>query len=265
MIETFVDVPNGYLYSQTHGAGLDVVLLNAGYADLRMWDSTVAWLADLARVTTLDYRDTGLSSRAAEPYSELDDLAAVLDAAGVESALVVGVSDGARRGLAFAHRYPDRVRRVVAIGPALGGFPDPTEEETAAHGPMLELFARRERIRAAEGVYAEAEVDLDTWAPALDTFQRRKMLGLAYASEYFIRLEDYLGAELGPPVKTRLGELTRPITVVAGGRDFKTSELWGRRIVREAPDATLVVIPDADHYPMLSTPKEFERLLRDLL
>lgn len=160
VIERFVDVPDGYLYSQTHGNGPDVVLLNAGYADLRMWDSTLAWLAEIARVTTLDYRDTGLSSRAAEPYSELDDLAAVLDAAGVESAVVVGgVSDGARRGLAF----------------------------------------------------------------------------------------------------------TRPITVLAGDRDFKTSELWGRRIVREAPDATLTVIPDADHYPMLSTPKEFERILRELL
>lgn len=53
--------------------------------------------------------------------------------------------------------------------------------------------------------------------------------------------------------------------MLAGGRDFRTSELWGRRIVREAPDATLTVIPEADHYPMLSTPKEFERILRDLL
>lgn len=265
VIERFVDVPNGFLYSRTHGAGQDVVLLNAGYADVRMWDTTIGWLADIARVTTFDYRDTGLSSRATESYSELDDVAAVLDAGGVESALVVGVSDGARRGLAFAHRYPDRVRQVVASGPALGGFPDPSPEETEARRPMLDLFARRERIRANAGVYAEAEVDLDTWAPALDTFQRRKMLGLAYASEYFIRLEDYLGEELDPPVKTRLGELTRPITVLAGGRDFKTSELWGRRIVREAPDATLTVIPEADHYPMLSTPEEFERILRDLL
>lgn len=265
VIESFVDVPNGYLYSRTHGAGPDVVLLNAGYADLRMWDTTVAWLAELARVITYDYRDTGLSSRATEPYSELDDLAAVLDAGGVESALVVGVSDGARRGLAFAHRYPDRVRGVVASGPALGAFPDPSPEETAAREPMLALFARRERIRAEAGVYAEAEVDLDTWAPALDQEQRRKMLGLAYASEYFIRLEDYLGAELEPPVKTRLGELTCPITVLAGGRDFKAIELWGRRIVREAANATLTVIPDADHYPMLSTPKEFERILRELL
>lgn len=143
VIERFVDVPDGYLYSQTHGNGPDVVLLNAGYADLRMWDSTLAWLAEIARVTTLDYRDTGLSSRAAEPYSELDDLAALLDAAGVESAVVVGVSDGARRGLAFAHRYPDRVRRVVAIGPALGGFPDPSPEETEARTPMRVLHPAR--------------------------------------------------------------------------------------------------------------------------
>ncbi|MBM7790482.1 alpha/beta fold hydrolase [Tenggerimyces flavus] len=264
MIDRFVDVPNGYLYTRTHGEGPDVVLLNAGYADLRMWDTTIAWLAGIARVTTFDHRDTGLSSRAIAPYSELDDLAAVLDAGGVETALVVGVSDGARRGLAFTHRYPDRVERVVAIGPALGGFPDPSPEETEARQPMLELFAPRadpgggRRVRRGGGGPGHLGAGAGHVPPAEDARAgvRERVLHPA---------RGLLGAELDPPVKTRLGELTRPITVLAGGRDFRTSELWGRRIVREAPDATLTVIPEADHYPMLSTPKEFERILRDLL
>ncbi|MGZ0145540.1 alpha/beta fold hydrolase [Kribbella sp. WER1] len=58
----FVDVPDGYLYFEQHGAGPDVVLLNGGLADVRMWSSTIAWLAATHRVTTWDYRDTGLSS-----------------------------------------------------------------------------------------------------------------------------------------------------------------------------------------------------------
>jgi pimeloyl-ACP methyl ester carboxylesterase len=82
VMSEFVDVAGGYLYHEQQGVGPDVVLINGGLSDLRMWDSTVSWLAETARVTTWDCRDTGLSSWATEPYDEMDDLAAVLDAAG---------------------------------------------------------------------------------------------------------------------------------------------------------------------------------------
>jgi hypothetical protein len=51
-----VDVPGGFLYCETCGQRPDVVLLNGGTADLRMWESTIAWLAGVARVTSFDGR-----------------------------------------------------------------------------------------------------------------------------------------------------------------------------------------------------------------
>jgi pimeloyl-ACP methyl ester carboxylesterase len=102
-----------------------------------------------------DNRDTGLSSPGIEPYSEIDNIAAVMDAASVVSAVLVGVSDGARRALGIAHRYPDRVSRVVASGGTFGDFPDPGPDEAAArremqghlaaanaHGPVAGLMRR---------------------------------------------------------------------------------------------------------------------------
>ena len=261
----FVDVPGGFVYCQARGEGQDVILLNAGGADLRMWETTLSWLSTVARVTMFDYRDTGLSSPGKEPYSEIDDIAAVMDAAGIRTAVLVGVSDGARRALAFAHRYPDRARRVVAVAGTFGEFPDPSPEETAARREMHDHLARRERAQADAGVYAAAEVDIDGWAPALDSYHRRKMIGLHVANAYLFALEDPLGGELDPPVKTRFGEIATPVSVLVGGRDFKSTKLWAQRIARQAPDANLTVIPDADHFPMLSAPRQFERFLREAL
>jgi pimeloyl-ACP methyl ester carboxylesterase len=76
---------------------------------------------------------------------------------------------------------------------------------------------------------------------------------------------EYLGRELDPPVKTRFAEITVPVSVLLGGRDFQGTALWARRLASQAPSATLTVIPDADHFPMLSTPQEFERILREVL
>jgi pimeloyl-ACP methyl ester carboxylesterase len=265
VIEKFVDVPGGYLYCRIQGEGPDVVLLNAGAADVRMWDTTLSWLSGIARVTTFDYRDTGLSSAGTEPYSEIEDIAAVMDAAGVRSAVLVGVSDGARRGLAFAHRYPDRVERVVASGGAFGEFPDPTPEESAARQVMRDHFARREQVNTAHGMYATAELDIRTWGPALDPHQLRKMIGLQVANAYWVGLEDYQGTELDPPVKTRFAEITVPVSVVVGGHDFEGTRRWAQRIADQAPNATLTLLPRADHFPMLSAPQDFERIVREAL
>ncbi len=264
-IEKFVDVPDGLLYCQTRGHGQNVVLVNAGSADLRMWESTVLWLSQIARVTTFDYRDTGLSSPGTKPYSEIDDIAAVLDAAGVRCAVLVGVSDGARRALAFAHRYPQRATRVVVVDGTFGEFPDPSPQESAARQEMHAHFARRERLLASAGIRAAAEADIDAWGPALDPHQRHKMISLQVANSYFFTLEDYLGSELDPPVKTRFDEITTPISVLVGGRDFQSTRLWANRIVSQAAAATLTMIPEADHFPMLSAPREFEHFLRETL
>lgn len=264
-IEKFVDVPGGFLYCQTRGQGQDVVLVNAGAADLRMWETTVSWLSDVARVTTFDYRDTGLSSPGTQPYSEIEDIAAVMDAAGVSSAVLVGVSDGARRALGFARRHPERASRVVAVAGTFGAFPDPSPVEAAARKEMLEHFAHRERVLAAAGIRAAAEVDIDAWAPALDARQRHKMIGLQVANSYFFTLEDYLGFELDPPVKTRFSEIVTPISVLVGGHDFESTRLWAQRIADQAPDASLTVLPDADHFPMFSAPAQFKQFLREAL
>ncbi len=264
-IKNFVDVPGGYLYYETRGQGPDVVLLNAATVDLRMWEATVNWLAEVSRVTTFDYRDTGLSSPGTEPYSEIEDIAAVMDAAAVRSAVLVGCSEGARRALGFAHRYPQKVTRVVAVGGSFGDFPDPSPEETMARQEMLDTFVRIDQIQASAGVRAGAEADIDAWAPALNSDDRRKLIGLQVANSHRITLQHYFGTELDPPVKTRFKEISTPISVLVGGRDFRGTALWAQRIVDQAPDASLTIIPEADHFAMLSAPQRFEDFLRGVL
>lgn len=229
-----------------------------------MWETTTSWLAEIARVTTFDYRGSGLSSHATAPYSEIADIAAAMDAAGVESAVLVGVSDGGRRALAFAHRYSERVRRVVAVGGTFGAFPEPNPEESEARQEMLDHLARREKLRGEAGDRAAAEADIDAWAPALDPHQRRKMIGMVVANSSMFT-EEYLGTELDPPVKTRFAEITTPISVLVGGRDFEGTRLWARRIKAQASNASLTLVPEADHFPMLSAPQQFEQFLRQVL
>jgi class 3 adenylate cyclase len=92
-------------------------------------------LGSYARVVTFDKRGTGMSDRVTElPGLEqrMDDLRAVMDAAGMEQAALVGISEGAPLSVLFAATYPDRCRALVLYGSfSRFSFWFPTEEALA--------------------------------------------------------------------------------------------------------------------------------------
>ena len=75
----------------------------------------------MATLLVWDKRGTGLSDPVSHvpPIDErMDDLRAVLDAAGFDRPALVGVSEGGPMSLLFAATYPDRVRSLVLYGTA---------------------------------------------------------------------------------------------------------------------------------------------------
>ncbi|GAA0587816.1 alpha/beta hydrolase [Kribbella sandramycini] len=257
----YAEVPGGYLYFEQRGAGPDVVLLNGGLADTRMWDSTVDWLSACARVTTWDYRDNGLSSTSSAPYDEIGDLLAVLDAAGIDRAVLVGVSDGARRALGFAHQHPDRVTKVCAVAGSFGEFPDPTAAEEAARIIMRAHFARIGELLDSGDIPATAAYDIAAWCPRVPDPARRLLTNLAIANSRILQMPEAHGQELDPPVKHRFAELKPPVHVLIGKHDFAGTQLWTHRLATQARETTLSVLPHADHMPMFSAPAAFREWL----
>ncbi len=85
-------------------------------------------LASFSRLIMFDKRGTGLSDRVdvATLEERMDDLRAVMDAAGSERAAVYGGSEGGALALVFAATYPDRVSALVLYGayPRMAWAPD---------------------------------------------------------------------------------------------------------------------------------------------
>ena len=86
------------------------------HPDLARW---LLRLASFARVATFDKRGTGLSDRVSELPSfdlRMDDARAVMDAAGMERAALLGISEGGPMAALFAATYPQRCRGLVLYG-----------------------------------------------------------------------------------------------------------------------------------------------------
>ena len=82
-------------------------------------------LGSFARLILFDKRGTGLSDRDAQVPSleqRMDDIRAVMDAAGSKRAAILGVSEGGAMAMLFAATFPERVQSLVLYG-AYGHFP----------------------------------------------------------------------------------------------------------------------------------------------
>lgn len=127
-------------------AGTPVLAVHGITATHRNWDLFAAALPD-RRVIAPDLRGRGRSNALPAPYGlvqHADDLAALLDAQGVDRVFVVGHSMGAFVSVRFAERHPDRVAGLALID---GGLPVPNPDGVApADLPAVLLGPALERL-----------------------------------------------------------------------------------------------------------------------
>jgi class 3 adenylate cyclase len=208
-------------------------------------------LASFSRLILFDKRGTGLSDGVSIENlpgleQRMDDVRAVLKAAGSKRAAVFGASEGGNLGILFAATYPDRVRALVlaAVYARRIWSPDypwaPTPEEREEEHALLE--------REWSG-----EMDLQTLAPSaagdpvlmrrISTFFRRSASpGAAVALN---RMNTQMDTR---PV---LPTISAPTLVLCRTDDREVSAEEDRWIAGQIPGAKYVELSGDDHIPWL--------------
>ena len=137
----YVDRPGVRVYYEVSGEGPDQIVFTPAdtIVDSRMWKAQVAFLSRHHQVVAIDGRGNGRSDRpvGAEHYNDLSfvgDLLAVMDAVGIQRAVVVGLCESSWYGLLAAARHPERVAGVVAIAPG-------ANDGTPGHDRGIDLAA----------------------------------------------------------------------------------------------------------------------------
>jgi pimeloyl-ACP methyl ester carboxylesterase/DNA-binding CsgD family transcriptional regulator len=195
----------------------------------------VTALEQACRVIRFDKRGTGLSDpTAALPSMDqrVVDLAAVMDAAGSQAAVVFGVSDGGRGAIAFAAAHPGRVLGLVLYG-------------TSCRGPRPGLL---DRYRSIVDHWGEGDL-LELVAPSLAGPAGREAAGAFERAAASPGMVAALIESMGhADVSDLLGTLPMPTLVVHREQDM--IPLADARVVADAiPGAVLRVVPGRDHLP----------------
>ncbi|MGH2490435.1 MAG: adenylate/guanylate cyclase domain-containing protein [Candidatus Limnocylindria bacterium] len=242
------------------GGPFDLVFVPGWVSNIElMWEnpllaSSLERLAAFARVITLDKRGTGLSDRVTGyPTLEqrMDDVRAVMDAAGSERAALFGHSEGAGMCILFAATYPDRTRALITYG----GFAKRMRSDDYPWAPALEA-----RIAEAERLERDGwtAIDFAFYAPSLAGDAQMARWFAAYlrqsaspgAAAQMLRMNTFVD------VRAVLPTIRVPTLVLQaiGDRDVDVRD--GRYLADHIASAKYIELPSGDHVWWVSHQEE---------
>ena len=246
------------------GDGEPLLFIHGLAYDRRGWGPLPRLLANDFRIVLLDNRGVGDSDVPAGPYSMEQftaDAVAVLDAAGIESAHLFGVSLGGFIAQEIALAYPERVRKLVLCATSPGGanaFPMPERgvdaftrfpslDRDAGLRVMVENslgdHAVRERPELVEEVYAyrlERAPSVEAW-------------------------EAQFAASRAHDTYDRLPAVSAPTLVIHGSADTVIDARNGEILAERISGARIERIPDRGHLVMWQEGEALAPIVRDFL
>jgi 3-oxoadipate enol-lactonase len=254
------EVDGGQLYYETCGKGPEaVVLIHDGVVNSASFDDMWPILCKQFRVVRYDRRGYGTSPAAKAPYSVQEDLAAVMAAAKMDHASLVGFSFGGGLAVSYAIRHPEQVDRLIIAGAALNGFqPSPNFGKHIGHVMMPMIFGNM------DAVAANAVKEGWVLAPGNDAAISKGMaLMKAYPQDLRHQMRDPI--KPWPSDLPRMSGLKVPTLIMTGDHDIADNQATAGAAQALIPGSRRIVIDDAGHLMQLEHPKEIANLIADFI
>ena len=250
-------------YEVTGRVGRTPVLMIQGLgASKNAWNLQRIAMATRFRIISFDNRGAGRSEKPTEPFTleqMADDAIAVLDAAGIETAHVVGASMGGVISQIVAVKYPQRVRSLTLVCTACRNHPWRQEllqswAKTAEEKGMIEVGKE-----AAQWVMSPRSfrrlVPAFTWMGPLAALRPRH----SFVSQIHAILDTR------EDLVDQLSTITAPTMVIVGNQDILTPRGDSEEIAERIPNSELVVISGAAHGLMMEHSSTFNKILIEFL
>lgn len=214
----------------------DVLLVHGVTSSHLAWPGVAERLPGI-RAIAPDLRGRGASNTLEGPAglrAHAADLVAVLDALGVDKAVVVGHSMGAFVSVVFAHLHPERVSRLVLVD---GGLPldvpqglDADTMVASILGPTAARLSMRFADTAAYLDFWRAHPAFrDAWTPELEAYLAYDLVDdgegmLRPATSYATTVEDSVDQNTGTTLADALANLRHPVRFLTAPRGLQDQE-----------------------------------------
>jgi pimeloyl-ACP methyl ester carboxylesterase/DNA-binding CsgD family transcriptional regulator len=210
-----------------------------------VWQHFVRGLGEVSSTVRYDERGFGLSDWDVTDFSfeaRLNDLEAVVDAAGLERFALLGMSQGGPVAVAYAHRHPDRVTRLALLASYVATVDNGSETLL-----MEETFTKMIEVGWARPEGRFRRVFTDALMPGASPEQMSWVDELMRRSTSTENAVAFRQARLDLDVTDLLPQLQLPTLVMHSRGDQMNPISGSRRLAAEIPGARLVTLESDNH------------------
>jgi pimeloyl-ACP methyl ester carboxylesterase len=264
----FVHIDQAKIYYEVAGEGTPFVMIHAGVADSRQWNTEFTYFAQFYQVIRYDMRGYGKSEPVDGEFSHLRDLLTLLEALGINEPIVImGCSMGGGLAMDFALTHPSRVRTLIMVDSGPNGL------ELDVEIPSLSKFTDAEKAFEAGDLDLVAEIETQIWFDGIGRTPNQvnpSMRKLLYEMNRLALSHE--AKELGKrlpntetPAFEQLENLKMPVLIIVGAFDRPYSLAAADYMKEKIKFAKKVIIEDAAHLPNMDQPLEFRNVVDEFL
>lgn len=227
----YYDVNGIKMYCETYGEGQPLLLIHGNGGSIVDFAKQIPYFSKYYKVIVADSRAQGKSIDKGEQLTYemmADDYAALLQKMKIDSAFVIGWSDGGINGLLLSMRHPEKVKKLIITGANLR--PDSTAVQADVFKRVSNNYTKFKEIFAAK----KDKTDLDYTV---------------------LKLKRLLSEQPNIDPKS-LKSIKIPVLVIGGDYDVIKPE-HTLEIFRNIPKANLWILPDSGHSTLVVYSDEF--------
>ncbi|HEY3475632.1 MAG TPA: alpha/beta fold hydrolase [Anaerolineales bacterium] len=254
------------LYYEIHGEGKPLVLISGLGYTLWQWHRMVPFLKEHFQVITFDNRGVGQSDKPAGPYTAqmlAADTAGLLDALGIEKAIIAGHSMGGFVAQAMALDFQHKLEKLILCSTGFGGprhvppTPEAMKVLTDISMDPVTRFKSGLAVSTAPGWAEKNPEIIEAWtqwrlANAVEPvhYQAQLAIGLGMAAE---------AASFEP----QLSRLNVPALILFGAHDKVVPPENASLLSEKIANSKVVILPDAGHFFPMESPEAASQAVID--
>ena len=232
------------MYFDLRGEGKPLILLHGGLGSSEDWVNQVPVFSQMFRVIRPDSRGQGRTTDSDAPISYhlmAEDTVRLMDYLQIESAYIVGWSDGGIIGIDLAIHHPERVAALVAYGANI--TPDGLQ-------PSVIAFLRNSPVDQLQN-------DVEGEYRGLSPQPEHLPIVIGKMVSMWLTEPDFSAQELG--------SIRTPTLILDGQNEEIVRADQARAIAAAIPNAELVILPNVGHYALTQTPEAWNEAVLNFL
>lgn len=262
----FAEVNGTKLYYEVAGKGEPIIFVHGNVGDRRHWDKQFEPLSKKFKVVRYDVRGFGKSAmpKSDEPYSDWDDIKALMNYLKIDKAHICGLSMGSGIAVDFALVYPEKCLSVIPIGPWGSGFGAGNFKSANADSLWVIMPKIRELVNNGKLIDAVDYIWTGNQSHAhsvKDENTRKALLEMGYDYTFWSWLNQSKVQSLKPTGMDRLKEIKLPALIIIGEYDIPACIEVANIMKKDIKGSKLVTIKNAGHFMNMDKPEEFNNEL----